>query len=117
LVQNGCVVAEGTIAQLRTGLRAGVRCDLRVRHMAPELPEALRRRAGILDVVAARDETSHLLHLTLSEEGPVLAGLLREVIESGADIYSCATREVTLEEIYLHTLSAPEQVATEVSPC
>jgi len=46
--------------------------------------------------------------------------LLREVIESGADIYSCATRHVTLEEIYLHTLSgpgAPEQAAAEVTPC
>ena len=66
-----------------------------------------RRRAGILDVVSMRDDTSHMLRLTLSEEGPVLAGLLRQVIESGADIYSCATRQVTLEEIYLHTLSAP----------
>ena len=66
------------------------------------------------------DDTSHLLRLTLSEEGPVLAGLLREVIESGADIYSCATRQVTLEEIYLHTLSvpgAPEHTAAEVTPC
>jgi hypothetical protein len=88
--------------------------------MPPELPESLRRRAGILEVVSTRDDTSHLLQLTLSEEGPVLAGLLREVIESGADIYSCATRQVTLEEIYLHTLSAsgvPEQAVAEVTPC
>jgi hypothetical protein len=87
--------------------------------MPPELPESLRRRAGILDVAAMRDDTSHMLRLTLSEEGPVLAGLLREVIESGADIYSCATRQVTLEEIYLHTLSAPgapEHAAVEVMP-
>jgi ABC-type multidrug transport system ATPase subunit len=120
LIQRGRVVAEGTIAQLRDGLRAGVRCELRVRHMAPELPDALRRMAGILDVMAAREEASHLLRLTLSEEGAVLAALLREVVESGADIYSCATRQVTLEEIYLHTLSAPgtpEQAAVEVAPC
>ena len=87
--------------------------------MPPELPESLRHRAGILEVAVTRDDTSHLLHLTLSEEGPVLAGMLREVIESGADIYSCATRQVTLEEIYLHTLSvsgAPEPVAAEVTP-
>jgi len=63
---------------------------------------------------------SHLLQLTLSEEGPVLAGLLRDVIESGTDIYSCATRHMTLEEIYLHTLSAPgapERATAEVTPC
>jgi ABC-2 type transport system ATP-binding protein len=120
LVQSGRVVADGTIAQLRAGLRAGVRCELRVRHMAPELPDALRRLAGILDVMATREDTSHALRLTLSEEGPVLAALLREVVESGADIYSCATRLVTLEEIYLQTLSAsgaPEQATAEVAPC
>jgi ABC-2 type transport system ATP-binding protein len=120
LIRHGRVVAEGTIADLRAGLRAGVRCELRVRHMPPELPEALRRRAGIIDVATRRDDASHLLQLTLSEEGPVLAGLLREVVESGADIYSCATRHITLEEIYLHTLSAPsapEHAAAEAAPC
>jgi ABC-2 type transport system ATP-binding protein len=120
LIQSGRVVAEGTVAQLRAGLRAGITCELRVRHMAPELPDALRRLAGILDVSATRDDASQLLRVMLSEEGPVLAALLREVIESGADIYSCATRQVTLEEIYLHTLSepgVPEPVAVEVAPC
>src|SRR5262249_20517766 len=117
LVQSGRVVAEGTIAQLRASLRAGVSCELHLRHMPPDLPDALRRLAGILDVTAARDDASHLLRLSLSEEGPVLAGLLREVVESGADIYSCVTRQMTLEEIYLHTLSAPgapEQAGAEV---
>jgi len=88
--------------------------------MAPDLPDALRRLAGILDVTATRDDASHLLHVMLSEEGAVLAGLLREVVESGADIYSCATRHVTLEEIYLQTLSepgTPEPAAAEVAPC
>jgi ABC-2 type transport system ATP-binding protein len=120
LVQSGRVVAEGTIAQLRAGLRAGVSCELRVRHMAPELPDALRRLPGVLEVTATRDDATYLLRIMLSEEGPVLAGLLREVVESGADIYSCATRQVTLEEIYLQTLSqpsAPERAAAEVAPC
>ena len=120
LVQSGRVVAEGTISQLRAGLRAGVSCELRVRHMAPELPDALRRLAGVLEVTATRDDTTYLLRLMLSEEGPVLASLLREVVESGADIYSCATRQVTLEEIYLHTLKAsgtPDHAPAEVTQC
>jgi ABC-2 type transport system ATP-binding protein len=119
LVQSGRVVAEGTIGDLRAGLRAGVSCELRVRHMPPELPDVLRRRPGVLDVAMVRDDASHLLRLTLSQEGPVLAGLLREVVESGTDIYSCATRQVTLEEIYLHTLSTPsvpQQAAVEATP-
>ncbi|HEU5100728.1 MAG TPA: ABC transporter ATP-binding protein [Roseiflexaceae bacterium] len=119
LVQSGRVVAEGTIAQLRAGLRAGVSCELRVRHMQPELPDALRRLGGILEVTTKRDDASYLLQIMLREEGPVLARLLREVVESGADIYSCATRQVTLEEIYLQTLSKPSapERAAEVAPC
>lgn len=105
LIQAGRIVAQGTIAQLRQGLHYGVRCELRVRHLPPELPEALRRIAGVIEVAAAREESGHLLQLTLSEEGPVLAAMLREIVEAGADIYSFQTHQVTLEEIYLHTLS------------
>jgi ABC-2 type transport system ATP-binding protein len=120
LIRTGQIVAEGTIAQLRQGLHYGVRCELRVRHMAPELPDTLRRLGGVLDVAATRDDGSHLLRLTLNEEGPVLAAVLREVIESGADIYSCLTRQVTLEEIYVHTLgapAAPEHMPAEAPQC
>jgi ABC-2 type transport system ATP-binding protein len=116
LVRSGRVVAEGTIAQLRQGLHYGAHCELRVRHMTPELPDTLRRLAGILAVEVTRDDGSHLLRLTLSEEGPVLAAMFREVVESGADIYSCVTRQVTLEEIYLHTLGTaaiPERIPVE----
>ncbi|MBK9943169.1 MAG: ABC transporter ATP-binding protein [Kouleothrix sp.] len=114
LIQSGRIVAQGTIAQLRQGLRYGTRCELRLRHMQPELPGSLRRLPGILDVAAARDEAGHLLALTLAEEGPVLAAVLREVVESGADIHQFVTRQVTLEEIYLHTLSQPPAPAEEV---
>jgi ABC-2 type transport system ATP-binding protein len=120
LIQSGRIVAEGTIAQLRARLHYGVRCELRLRHAAPELPGMLRRLQGVLDVEIIRDNGTQLLRLMLTEEGPVLAAILREVVESGADIYSCVTREVTLEEIYLHTLSAtaaPESLTAEAAPC
>jgi ABC-2 type transport system ATP-binding protein len=120
LIQTGRVIAQGTIAQLRNRLHYGIRCELLARHVAPELPDTLRRLPGVLDVETARDDGTHLLRLMLSEEGPVLAAILREVVESGADIYSCVTRQVTLEEIYLHTLSAPaapESMPAEATPC
>lgn len=118
-IQKGRVVAQGTIGQLRQGLRVGVRCQLRVRHLSPELPDVLRRVPGVLDLAATREDGAHLLHLTLREEGPVLAALLREIVECGADIYSCQTREVSLEEIYVQTLgeAAPTRAVGEVAVC
>ncbi len=117
LIRSGRVVAQGTIAQLREGLHYGVRCALRLRHMPPELPGVLGRMPGLLDVAASRDDAGHRVELTLREEGPALAALLREVVESGADIYHFETHQITLEEIYLRTLSAPAEQPAEAAVC
>ncbi len=119
LIRAGRVVAQGTLAQLRQGLHYGVRCTLRLRHMPPELPGALGRLPDVSDLQAERDEAGHQIELTLREEGPALAALLREVVESGADIHHFATRQLTLEEIYVRTLSAqsPVAVPAEVPVC
>jgi ABC-2 type transport system ATP-binding protein len=120
LIRKGRVVAQGTIAQLRQGLHYGVRCELSVRHLAPELPETLRRLPGILDLATTREQDGHSLRLTLREEGPVLAALLREIVAGGGDIYSCRTREISLEEIYVQTLGeepAAVPAAAEVAAC
>ncbi len=118
-IRTGQVVAEGTIAQLRQQLHYGIRCELHLRHMPPELPDTLRRRAGISEISVTHQEIGPRLDLTISEEGPVLAALLRDIVESGADIYHFQTRQISLEEIYLRTLSpaarAPEPA--EVTIC
>ena len=115
-IRAGRVVAEGSIEQLRRTLHYGVRCELRVRHMPPELPESLQRLPGVLDLEVACEEGLRLLRLTLSEEGPVLGAVLRDVIEYGVDVYGCLTRQVSLEEIYLQTLGEPPVMA-EVARC
>jgi len=118
-VRSGQVVAQGTIAQLRQELHYGTRCELQLRHMPPELPELLGRRAGVGEISVARTEGGQQIDLTLSEEGPLLAALLRDVVESGADIYHFQTRQITLEEIYRRTLSPAEAApaAAEVPVC
>jgi ABC-2 type transport system ATP-binding protein len=118
LIQSGRVVAQGTIPQLRQRLHYGTRCVFHLRRMPPELPATLRHLPDVLDLTAAREETGQRLELTLREEGPALAALLHEVVESGADIYHFETSQITLEEIYLRTLSpstAPH--AEEVQVC
>jgi ABC-2 type transport system ATP-binding protein len=118
-VRTGQMVAQGTIAQLRQQLHYGIRCELHLRHMPPELPDMLGRRAGISEISVTHEAIGPRLDLTISEEGPVLAALLRDVVESGADIYHFQTRQVSLEEIYLRTLSpaAPAPKAAEVTLC
>jgi ABC-2 type transport system ATP-binding protein len=116
LVRAGRVVAQGSIAQLRQTLHHGVRCELRVRHMPPELPDTLRGIPGVLSLQIARDSRLHLLELAMSDEGPLLAAVLRETVESGAEVYGCTTRQATLEEIYLHALGATP-APTEVTLC
>lgn len=111
LVQSGRVVAQGSLAELRQRLNYGVRCVIRLRRMPPDLPTALGRLPDVLGVAAERAETEQRLAVTLREEGPALAALLREIVESGAEIYHFETHEISLEEIYLRTLSAPAQPA------
>jgi ABC-2 type transport system ATP-binding protein len=104
LIRAGRVVAQGSVDQLRQELHYGLRRELRLRHMPPELPDMLRRLPGIASLEIAREDGLHVLELAMSDEGAVLAAVLREAIESGAEIYDCRTRHVSLEEIYLQTL-------------
>jgi ABC-2 type transport system ATP-binding protein len=118
LIRSGRIVAAGSIAELRQQLNYGVSCELRVRHMPPDLPDALRRLGGVFDLQVARGDGLHMLRLSLSEADAVLAAVLRETIESGADVYGCEMRQVSLEEIYMRTLGAPSEPArAEVTLC
>jgi ABC-2 type transport system ATP-binding protein len=104
LIRAGSVVAQGSINELRQTLHHGVRRELRLRHMPPDLPDALRRLSGILSLEVSRVEGLHVLDMAMSDEGALLAAVLRETIESGAEVYECRTRQASLEDIYLHTL-------------
>jgi len=117
LVQKGRVVVQGSIDQLRRTLHYGVRRELRLRHMPPELPDTLRRLAGVERVEVSRESGLHVLDLAMSDEGALLAAVLREAIESGAEVYGCLTRYVSLEEIYLHTLGATPAPVPEATLC
>jgi ABC-2 type transport system ATP-binding protein len=116
LIRAGRVIAQGSVDQLRQTLHLGARCELRVRYLPPDLPAALQRIPGVLGVEVARDAGLCRLDLALSGEGAVLAAVLRETIQRGAEIYGCQTRQTTLEEIYLHTLGEVPEPA-EVALC
>ncbi|HEY3228110.1 MAG TPA: ABC transporter ATP-binding protein [Roseiflexaceae bacterium] len=118
LIRTGRIVAHGSVDQLRQTLHYGVHRELRLRHMPPDLPDALRRIPGVLSLHVAREDGLHVLDLAMGAEGALLAAVLREAIESGAEVYDCVTRQVSLEEIYLHTLGdAPVPAPPEAMVC
>ena len=45
-----------------------------------------------------------VIRLTLASDD-ALAGVLRALVLAGADVRGCETRELSLEEIYVHTLT------------
>jgi ABC-2 type transport system ATP-binding protein len=114
LLRAGRVVAEGTVDQLRARLGHGLRCELRVGEMPPELPDVLRRLPGVLTVEVGHNGGHHVVHLALGDERSVLALVLRETVERGGEVFRCTTREPTLEDVYVATLSEPS--AVEVTP-
>ena len=82
-----------------------------------DVDHAIGGKAGLGD--GRREEIGPRLDLTIGEEGPLLAALLRDIVERGADIFHFQTRQVSLEEIYLRRLTpaAPAPQAAEVTVC
>jgi ABC-2 type transport system ATP-binding protein len=116
LIRAGRVVVQGPIAQLRQTLHYGVRRQLKLQHMPPELPDMLRRLPGITSLTVTREQGLHILELSMSDEGALLAMVMRETVESGAEIYDCVTQQISLEEIYMHTLGeAPATAPAEAT--
>ncbi|HZG67106.1 MAG TPA: ABC transporter ATP-binding protein [Herpetosiphonaceae bacterium] len=110
LIRGGRIVIDGSVDQLRRALDDRVRCELHIADMPPELPELLQSLPGVLDLTVGREGQLCVLRVSLSEEGLVLAAVLRAVVESGAGVHRCSTRQVSLEEIYMRTLGDPAPI-------
>ncbi len=115
-IQDGRIVAEGSVAELRRAIGYGIRCELRLAPGAGTAGVDLDRLPGVLEVLpaaapiapSASEPTEPgplVVRLTLAEED-ALAGILRALVVAGADVVGCETRDLSLEEIYVHTLAA-----------
>ena len=109
LVQAGRVVAEGSVGQLQRALGPGICCDLRVGNFPAPLSERLDEIPGVVELTSTTEEDIQHIRLTLTDEGRVLAAVLREVVGAGGDVYGCTTRQISLEEIYMRTLGEPQE--------
>ncbi len=112
-IQDGRIVAEGSVADLRRTIGYGIRCELR---LSPRMGTAGVDLAALPEVLAvlsgpeadeappAGSEAPVVVRLTLAHE-EALGPVLRALVTAGADVYFCETRDLSLEEIYVHTLA------------
>ena len=113
-IQDGRIVAEGSVAELRAAIGYGIRCELRLAPergtagvdlaRSPACSRSCPRPPGPAAAAAHRCDPL-IVRLTLAAEA-ALAGLLRALVMGGADVVGCETHDLSLEEIYVHTLTA-----------
>jgi ABC-2 type transport system ATP-binding protein len=117
-IQDGRIVAEGSVAELRRAIGYGLRCELRLGRAGGTGGVDLAALPGVLAVLPSNAAVAHgptddqplVVRLTLARED-ALAAVLRGLVDAGADVVGCETRELSLEEIYVHTLSPKASVA------
>ncbi len=106
-IQDGRIVAEGTVAELRRAIGYGIRCELRLAAATGTAGVDLAGLPGVLAVAPAKSPVAGeplVVELTLAADD-ALAAILRALVTSGADVVGCETHDLSLEEIYVHTLA------------
>ena len=108
-IQDGRIVAQGSVEELRRAIGYGTRCELRLRGSSPEAAGRLALIPGVTALTAesvaagASDGATSLIRLTLVSSD-ALPALLRSLVGAGIDVVGCVTSERSLEEIYIETL-------------
>lgn len=111
-IQDGRIVASGTVAELRRAIGYGIRCELRlggagdVTALAHDVPGVASLTVTPL-AGSAGDE--RVVRLTMTSDD-TLAELLRRLVGAGFAVRDCVTSELSLEEIYLQTLEKPARI-------
>lgn len=94
LMEKGCLLAEGTLEQLRAKVCSGMTMKIKATNIPKELSRHLNSE-GILEIPVQSEE-----------EVPKTA---RRIIESGGNIYHISTKIPSLEDIYFHLTDRKEK--------
>ena len=97
LIEEGCLLAEGTLEELRGRIPAGTRLLIRAARMPEGLP------------LQHTGETQYETAISQDEEIPVL---VRRIVAGGGDIYQVSVKKPSLEDIYF-TLTAKRKEAAK----
>ena len=95
ILQEGRLIVQGRLEELRRGARP------RVRLAARQGPEALRARLGQVGPIHV-DGTGVLVEVA----DPLTAApvLLRRLLDAGLDVYECTPVRATLEDLFLEAV-------------
>lgn len=115
-IQDGRIVAQGSVPELRRAIGYGTRCELRLRDVPGDLADRLARMPGLAAITVGAAETDPLdgataivrLNLVTDDAMPEL---MRALVGAGVAVLGCETSELSLEEIYIHTLGTPTAAA------
>jgi ABC-2 type transport system ATP-binding protein len=113
-IQDGRIVASGSVAELRRTIGYGTRCELRLGDVRGDVTELIRGVPGIASVailptVQKTSDRALAVRLTMTSD-ETLPELLRRLITADISVLDCVTSELSLEEIYLQTLERPAPV-------
>ncbi|MEX1171670.1 MAG: ABC transporter ATP-binding protein [Chloroflexota bacterium] len=120
-LQDGRLVALGSVEELRRAIGYGTRCELRLGATVGDPVDLLRpvARHGRVDVAPAGtpspDGAAWVVQLTLPA-ADALPTVLDRLVGGGVPVLACRTSEMSLEEIYLQTLAAPPVPVVQPRP-
>lgn len=99
IMRAGHVVETGTIPELRAAMALSPVLELVVSQCPPLLKEHLCSLPGVTDVHVEDLGHRTRMQIQLAADRPI-TDLVRSVVGSGAELYSSALREPTLDDIY-----------------
>jgi ABC-2 type transport system ATP-binding protein len=115
-IQDGRIVAQGSVSELRRAIGYGTRCELRLRDVPDGLSDRLGRLTGLAAITVgaaeadAQDGATAVVRLNLVTDD-ALPELMRALVSAGVAILACETSELSLEEIYIRTLGSQATTA------
>ncbi len=108
IMENGRVVAAGSVAELRSRFQPHEGCELQVRNLSGSILPQLRLIEGVLEcrVTGQQDGISNL-EIKICNRPVVLPQILKIIVFGGAEVCNCHLKEPSLDEIFARSLHTP----------
>ena len=101
IMRAGHLVHTGTMDELRADMGLTTVLELAVSRFATPIRERLVALAGVKDVVVHAGENGRVrLDIGLEPPPRPITGIMRTVIDGGAEVHSSLVREPTLDDVY-----------------